>query len=41
MGRLDLIWLHMLGEICSFAAKAWSNPFAGWPAATSCSRKRR
>ena len=28
MGRADLIWLHMLGEICSVAAQACSNPFA-------------
>src|SRR5688572_10185089 len=33
MGRLDLIWLHMLGEISSCAAKACSMPFAGSPAA--------
>jgi hypothetical protein len=36
MGRLDLIWLHMLGEISSSAAKACSMPLAGSPAAIFC-----
>jgi hypothetical protein len=33
IGRLDLIWLHMLGEISSCAANACSSPLAGSPAA--------
>ena len=29
MGREDLTWLHMLGEICNVAAKDCSNPLGG------------
>ena len=35
MGREDLIWLHMLGEISSCAAKACSRPLGAAPAATA------
>ena len=31
IGRDDLIWLHMLGEISSVAAKACSSPLGGAP----------
>src|SRR5437763_448049 len=32
IGRDDLIWLHMLGEICSVAAKDCSSPLGDVPA---------
>jgi len=37
MGRDDLIWLHMLGEICSVAAKACSSPLGDAPEASAFS----
>ncbi len=37
MGREDLIWLHMLGEICSVAAKDCSSPLGDAPAASDFS----
>jgi len=37
MGRDDLIWLHMLGEICRMAANACSNPLGGAPEASAFS----
>ena len=41
IGRELFTWLHMLAEISSLAAKSWSNPFAGKPAAMACSRNLR
>jgi hypothetical protein len=37
MGRDDLIWLHMLGEICKPAAKDCSKPLGAAPAASDFS----
>ena len=37
MGRDDLFWLHMLGEICRVAANACSSPLGVAPAASDFS----
>ena len=37
IGRDDLIWLHMLGEICKVAAKVCSSPFGEAPEASAFS----
>ena len=37
MGRDDLIWLHMLGEISTWAAKACSRPLGATPVAMALS----
>ena len=37
IGRDDLIWLHMLGEICNIAANVCSSPLGGAPEASAFS----
>lgn len=37
IGLDDLIWLHMLGDICSVAAKDCSSPLGGAPEANAFS----